>query len=217
VLEERREGDCTTSFAGARASLDSSAEGTRLKTQLRERANATFARLFGPHVVLAAPKKAGPVFETGRRQAARSLRTAGESLRREENSNEATSIEREDQPLPGVPVCRCKRSTFAEVVGPCAAQVVVALSRGERRRSLAFDSIVFSGSHRKGAGRKKTNRVEGEIARSRGAQAHRKMERRDHGSWFRVMVLASTREHGTESKGSASRRGTLRWKASSFG
>lgn len=67
---------------------------------------ATFARLFGPHVVLVTPKKVRPVFETGRRQAARSLRTAGASPRREGNSVKATFIEREDPTLMGVPVCR---------------------------------------------------------------------------------------------------------------
>lgn len=67
-------------------------------------------------------------------------------------------------------------STVAEVVGPCVAQVVFTLSRGERRRSLAFNFSVFSGSHRKGAGTKKTKRVEGETARGCGARASSKDE-----------------------------------------
>lgn len=67
---------------------------------------ATFARPFGPHVVLVTPKKVGPVFEAGRRQAARSLHTAGASPRREENSEEEPFFEREDPTLMDVPVCR---------------------------------------------------------------------------------------------------------------
>lgn len=159
----------------------------------------------------------GPVFETGRRRAARFFRTASASLRREGNSTEVTSIEREDHPLPGVPVCRnVREDTVAEVVGPCAAQVVFALSRGERRRSLAFHFDVSSGSHRKVAGQKEAPRVEGEDVRSRGAQAHRKMRRRDHDGWFWVKVLAGTHGHGARSKDLTSRKGTLRWKASWF-
>jgi hypothetical protein len=72
--------------------------------------------------------------------------------------------------------CPCVvRSTVAEVVGPCVAQVVFTLSRGERRRSLTFHFTNSSQSHRKGVGSKELATVKGENARSRGAQAHRKM------------------------------------------
>jgi hypothetical protein len=40
------------------------------------------------------------------------------------------------------------------------------------------------------AGKKEDEKVKGEIARSCGAQAHRKMKMRDHDSWSWMVVLA---------------------------
>jgi len=64
--------------------------------------------------------------------------------------------------------CPCvvmMRSAVAEVVGPCAAQVVFALSRGERRRSLAFHFTVSSETPARASGKKEAMRVKGENAR----------------------------------------------------
>lgn len=148
-----------------RRGLHHVAAGESSQPRLRHRRNAPENATSGtwksqPLLVLSArtssspPQEGGAGLRTGRRRAARFPHTASASLRREGNSTEVTSIEREDHPLPGVPVCRLdtSRSTVAEVVGPCAAQVVFALSRGERRRSLAFHFDVSSGSHRKGTG-----------------------------------------------------------------
>jgi hypothetical protein len=65
-------------------------------------------------------------------------------------------------------------------------------------------------------GKKEDEKVSGEKARSRGAQAHRKMKKRDHDSWWWMKVLAGIRTHDEGSRGPTSRRGTLRWKMSWF-
>lgn len=85
----------------------------RLRHQRNAPENATSGMgITQPLLVLSArtsfspPQEGGLGLRTDQRRAARFLRTAGASLRREGNSTEATSIEREDHPLPGVPVCR---------------------------------------------------------------------------------------------------------------
>lgn len=88
-----------------RASLGSSTEGTRLKTQLRERASQPLLVL-SARTSFSPPQEGGLGLRTDQRRAARFFRTAGASLRRERNSSEDPSDEREDHPLPGVPVCR---------------------------------------------------------------------------------------------------------------
>lgn len=109
VLEERREGDCTT-FTCLATELASRAAP---KTKRESAPSGMWKKTKQPLLVSSAcmsfspPQEGGVGLRTGQRRAARFFRTAGASLRRGGNSNEATSIEREDRPLPGVPVCRC--------------------------------------------------------------------------------------------------------------
>lgn len=88
----------------------------------------------------------------------------------------------------------------------------LALSAG-RRRSLALVSFVFSARCRKAGGTKGCGCGRGETARGHGPQAHT-CSSGIVTAGPRMVVLAGIHGRGTRSRGLASRRGTLRWKAS---
>jgi len=156
-----------------RARLGSSTEGTRLKTQLRE-CDLQPLLVSSARTSFSPPQEGGLGLRTDQRRAARFFRTAGASLRRERNSYEDPSNEREDRPLSGVPVCRCKKCC-------CRSRRAVRGSSGLDPLSGTMTTEPNVSLHRffrtnpQGIGSKETMRVKGETARSRGAQAHRKM------------------------------------------